>query len=279
MNTKAKLVEQVGKFAGDGLRLLISRPSHKKSEKSALEEYPEQTEALQRLGPHTVVTLHENGDAMVKTNNKLYVVTTSGRVFTPEIPDSSSTPQFVPYREATEQEETKPLGGSGLPNMAHQKFPKTSKKSLPTRDETTRELKRRLARELYRAELDLAAGLRIAGKPCDCLENKHSLEIDAAAEEMVSQDPGNPVYLEIRQWFNDNLHKVTVDAIESGRFKKEYPGMASRFKDFRKRVMGTAAPTDTDKPGTSFTIEDAKKMAAEAAAAEVEKAWTSAEKK
>jgi len=39
---------------------------------------------------------------------------------------------------------------------------------LPTPEETTSELKRRLAKELYRAELDLSGGLRIAGKPCDC---------------------------------------------------------------------------------------------------------------
>jgi hypothetical protein len=43
--------------------------------------------------------------------------------------------------------------------------PQAASLTLPTREETTAELKRRLAKELYKAELDLSAGLKIAGKP------------------------------------------------------------------------------------------------------------------
>lgn len=39
---------------------------------------------------------------------------------------------------------------------------------MPTTAETVADLKRRLGKELYRMELDLAGGGRIAGKPCDC---------------------------------------------------------------------------------------------------------------
>ena len=154
--------------------------------------------------------------------------------------------------------------------------PQPSAISLPTSTETTVELKRRLGKELYRAELDLAAGLLIAGKPCDCLSNKHTLELEAASEELISQDPGNPVYKEIIAWIGDNFSKVSVEAIHSGAYASEYPRMANEFKGFRKRVMGTVATGE----GTtaSITLEQAKKLAADEAAKEVERAWHAQEK-
>jgi len=151
--------------------------------------------------------------------------------------------------------------------------------SLPTTEETAIELKRRLARELYKAELDLAGGLKIAGKPCDCLDNKHTLFLEAAAEELISQDPDNPVYSEIIQWIKDNQHKITVEAIQSGVYKSEYPKMAFQFKEFRKRVMGTAAFSAMGEPLQTITLEEAKKLAAEEAAKEVERKWGSQETK
>jgi len=141
---------------------------------------------------------------------------------------------------------------------------------LPTSEETRHVLKRRLAKELYRAELDLAEGLRIAGKPCDCLDSKHSLGLEAAAEELIPSEPDNQVYREILSWLQDNRPKLTIEAVSSGQYDDEYPKMAAKFKGFRKRIMGTT---------TTVTLEEAKKLAAEEAAKEVEKRWQSQEKK
>ncbi len=145
--------------------------------------------------------------------------------------------------------------------------------ALPTSEETTTELKRRLARELYRAELDLVAGLKIANRPCDCLENKHTLMLEAASEELISQDPSNPVYQDVIQWIKDNQHKVSIEAIQSGKYAAEYPHMANEFKSFRKRVMGSVGTSEG--ADANFTLEQAKKMAAEEAAKEVERQWHS----
>lgn len=112
---------------------------------------------------------------------------------------------------------------------------------LPTNEETAQALKRRLAKELYRAELDLANKLRISGKPCDCLESKHTLGIEAVAEELIPHEPDNPVYSEIIDWIKQNQSKVTINAIISGLYDDEYPRMAAEFRDFRKRIMGTTA--------------------------------------
>lgn len=144
---------------------------------------------------------------------------------------------------------------------------------LPTAEETTIELKRRLARELYRAELDLDAGLKIANKPCDCLSNKHTLMLEAAAEELISQDPNNAtVYQDIIAWIPRNASKVSPEAIQGGKYASEYPRMANELKNFRKRVMGSVGKEVTPVAG-KITLEQAKKMAAEEAAKEVERVW------
>ena len=154
---------------------------------------------------------------------------------------------------------------------------------LPTSDETINILKRRLAKELYRAELDLSGGLRIAGKPCDCLSDKHTLGIEATAEELISKEPTNQIYQEIIDWIPRNRSKLTVAAIAGGDYKGEYPKMANEFYHFRKRVMGTTdllamiEPQDTftRQPASegSFGLEEAKKLASEEAAREVERQW------
>jgi len=119
---------------------------------------------------------------------------------------------------------------------------------LPTSAETAQELKRRLGKELYRAELDLSNKLRIASKPCDCLSEKHTLMLEAAAEELIAQEPDSTVYLEIIDWIKRNQSKVTIEAIVSGQYDEEYPRMAAEFKGFRKRIMGTTALTAMVQP-------------------------------
>ncbi len=134
---------------------------------------------------------------------------------------------------------------------------------LPTSEETTQALKRRLGKELYRAELDLSNKLRIAGKPCDCLDSKHTLLLEAAAEELIAQEPDSPVYFEIIDWINRNQPKVTIEAISSGQYDDEYPRMAAEFKGFRKRIMGTTVLTAMIEPKEQITLKEAKKIAAE----------------
>jgi hypothetical protein len=161
--------------------------------------------------------------------------------------------------------------------------PQNTKQALPTSDETTTELKRRLAKELYKAELDLANGMLIAGKPCDCLDHKHGLYLEAASEELVAQDPDNPVYKEIIDWLHDNREKLTVDAIASGQYKSDYPHMANQFKTFRKVIMGSAAEPKSFQRATNskdsgdkeISLDEAKSLAATAAAKEVERQWNS----
>jgi len=143
-----------------------------------------------------------------------------------------------------------------------------ARRDLPTREETTQALKRRLGKELYRAELDLSNKLRIAGKPCDCLEQKHTLMLEAVAEELIAQEPDNPAYFEIIDWIKQNQSKVSIDAISTGQYDDEYPRMAAEFKGFRKRIMGTTVLTAMVEPKEQVNLEEAKKIAAEQATKE-----------
>lgn len=111
--------------------------------------------------------------------------------------------------------------------------------SLATTEETIVDLNKRLAKEVYRFQLDLAAGCKIAGKPCDCCEKHPLFAIESMVEELVPMDPENPTYSALGQWIKANAHKLTIEASASGEYDQEYPHMAATMRAFRKDLMGT----------------------------------------
>lgn len=44
-------------------------------------EYPERDKILARMGAHTILKEHDDGDVTVRSGDKIYVVTTEGEVF------------------------------------------------------------------------------------------------------------------------------------------------------------------------------------------------------
>jgi hypothetical protein len=120
--------------------------------------------------------------------------------------------------------------------------PATQKPDLPTTAETLKELKHRLAKELYRVELDLQSGARISGKPCDCLSKaKHSAGIEATAEELMSYE-ANPLYGKVISWVNS--HATVFEPSEIAKRPPEYyQAIAPEVRAFRKEVMGTEKMT------------------------------------
>jgi len=109
--------------------------------------------------------------------------------------------------------------------------------SLPTTDETIHELKRRLAKELYRMEMDLAGGGRIAGKPCDCLSGKHHLGLEATAEELIPME-ANPVYAKVINWLNSHREKFEIAEIARND-PGYYQSLAPELRELRKQILGT----------------------------------------
>jgi hypothetical protein len=106
---------------------------------------------------------------------------------------------------------------------------------MPTTAETVIALKERLAKELYRVELDLQGGGRIAGKPCDCLsKKKHTSGIEATAEELMSYDK-SPLYGQVVTWFNQ--HAPEFDPKEIAKHEPGYyQALAPEIRNFRKQL-------------------------------------------
>lgn len=117
---------------------------------------------------------------------------------------------------------------------------KTSKIVLASTQETLEELKRRLGKELYKLELDLQGGLRIAGKPCDCATKKHNFGIEATAEELMSYEH-NPAYGEVIAWYQQHLPEFYPEEIVH-HDQEYYRAMTPTLREFRKRIMGTEHP-------------------------------------
>lgn len=108
---------------------------------------------------------------------------------------------------------------------------------MPNTAETVTELKRRLGKELYRMELDLQGGGRIAGKPCDCLSAKHHFGIEATAEELMSYET-NPVYGRVVSWLKQ--HEKEFEPAEIAKREPDYyRKLTPSVRLFRKEIMGT----------------------------------------
>ena len=106
-------------------------------------------------------------------------------------------------------------------------------------EETIADLKHRLGKELYRLELDLLTGGRIAGRPCDCF-SKHALGLEAMAEELMTMDR-DPVYAEITTWLRQREPEFTLAAVAQTE-PSYYQGLAPTVRGFFKRLMGTESP-------------------------------------
>jgi hypothetical protein len=108
---------------------------------------------------------------------------------------------------------------------------------MPTTAQTITMLKDRLGKELYRIELDLQNGGRIAGRPCDCLSKKHRLGIEATAEELMSYER-SPVYGQIVEWLDEHAPRFDPKVIAKTP-ASYYQQLTPEVRDFRKQVMGT----------------------------------------
>ncbi len=108
---------------------------------------------------------------------------------------------------------------------------------LANTQETTEELKRRLGKELYRLELDLQNGGRIAGKVCDCLSKKHAFGLEATSEELMSYDT-RPVYGQVISWIKKREPVFQPEEIAKHE-PDYYRAMIPEVRALRKEVMGT----------------------------------------
>jgi hypothetical protein len=124
-----------------------------------------------------------------------------------------------------------------------------------TSEETVVYQKKEIAKELWQLEKHLAQGCRIPDKdgkriPCDCCQ-KGTFVSGLAYEtipiaERIGQSSN--IYNEIAAWCEELDTKVTVSAIENGRY--DYKKLSGEASTLRKKLMGTLALSAmTDNPG------------------------------
>ncbi len=153
-----------------------------------------------------------------------------------------------------------------------------------TSEETIAYQKREIAKELWQLEKHLAQGCRIPDKtgkriPCDCCY-KGSWIAGLAYESIpVAERAGqtSDIFEKIASWAEELTPMVTVAAVESG--QHDYKKLSGEASALRKELMGSLALGAMIEPKEQLTLEDAKKIAAEEAAKEVESKWHSQEKK
>lgn len=109
-------------------------------------------------------------------------------------------------------------------------------------EETLAYQNRELAKHLMAVEVHLAQGCRIASKPCDCCSGRHPLAMEMLTEEAISMSPDS-VYHEVQVLAREIEAKANTEAVASAQFTGEYPEMARRARDLRKRLY-----TPTSRP-------------------------------
>jgi hypothetical protein len=77
---------------------------------------------------------------------------------------------------------------------------------------------------------------RIFGRPCDCGQFKHILELEALAEETVPMVDNPDIYYRIIETGKELEPKTTLEAIGSGKYDEEYPRYARVYRDFCKAL-------------------------------------------
>jgi predicted GNAT family acetyltransferase len=142
-----------------------------------------------------------------------------------------------PRDRAEEMKELKEILKANPPKKV-EVTPNASTTSKVTTKETVDYQNREMGKVLIQMERHAAQGLKIAGKPCDCL-SKHLVDLEALAEETITMVSNPGIYMQIIDWVREIAPKTTVEANESGLYVQEYPVMARQARDFRKELLGT----------------------------------------
>ena len=117
-----------------------------------------------------------------------------------------------------------------------QLLPTTREGAQVTTPETIAYQNRELAKSLLALESHLSQGCRIFGKPCDCCSGRHPLELEKLSEEARSMS-SDPVYAEVIAFAREVEMKANTQAVASGQYEGDYPGMAAHARRLRKRLV------------------------------------------
>lgn len=125
---------------------------------------------------------------------------------------------------------------------------------------------------LWLLEGHLKGGCKDCSSDLGCCM-KHSGGIAALAKETQSMTT-DPKYQEVIEFASEVFWKSQVEDIIAGTYAEDYPALAVRASELRRRFKKVLPPP----AGSGITLEEAKAEAAELAAQEIERQWASTEK-
>jgi len=103
-------------------------------------------------------------------------------------------------------------------------------------EETIAYQNREIVKRMRALAIHCVQRFRIAGKPCDCGQGRHLLEIEELAEEAVQMVDNPDIYYRIIETGKELEPKVTPEVIASGRHDDEYPKYARIYRDYCKEL-------------------------------------------
>lgn len=160
--------------------------------------------------------------------------------------------------------------------VVQEKPPERQSGGLST-EETVAYENREIAKNLVQLEKHYAQRLRILGIPCDCGSGRHLLAIEGGCENAIPMVANPQVYYRILNWVKEVGPKSTDEAAKSGLYDEEYPRFSHQSRDFRKEIIGSLDPRALFPQKPEMTLEEAKAVAAEEAAKQIERRWESQE--
>lgn len=109
-------------------------------------------------------------------------------------------------------------------------------KSEVSTEETVTYQNREIVKRLRLMADHCVQRFRIFGKPCDCGQSRHILEIEGLCEEVVQMVDNPDIYYRIIELGKELEPKVSLMAIGSGQYDDEYPKYAKKYRDLCKQL-------------------------------------------
>ncbi len=117
--------------------------------------------------------------------------------------------------------------------------PNANVTSQVTTKETVDYQNREIGKALLMMQRHCAQRFRINGKPCDCGQSRHLLEMEALVDEVIPMVENPEIYYRIRDWIKRLGPKSTIKALNDHKYDDEYPVFSNEARDLRKELLGT----------------------------------------
>ena len=114
--------------------------------------------------------------------------------------------------------------------------------------ETVAYQNREISKLLLRMEGHCTQKFRLFGKICDCGAQKHLLDLESLCEETVPMVDNPDIYYQVIELGKELSPKCLPEAVATLQYDDEFPSYARRYRDLRKKLIGSLDPTEIEKP-------------------------------